>query len=512
MTAGVPVQKTDEALLLGIDLGTTGCKCMAFAGDGGILADAYYECGLITLPGGAVEQDAEEWWTLVCRAVHDVVAALGSRAGAIRALAVSSQGISFVPVDGDGVPMRRAISWLDSRAVDETEQLRRLWGEQRVFRITGKRVSAAYTLPKLIWLARHEPDIYRKAAYFLLPQDFIALRLCGIIATDYSLASGTMMFDVTRRRWDDELLAIAGIGADRLPEPGQAGTPLGRILPEIARSLGLPSDCTVALGGQDQKCAAIGADIGLGIATVSLGTAAAISQLTDHPALDDERRIPLFALDDRSWILEAVIGTACLSLKWLRQNFFADLSYEAMDQLAAQSQPGAGGCFFYPHLSGSGSPLWNSSSAGSFTGLRLATGRPDFIRAVLEGVAYQIRLNLETLRQVNPEPISQLRLFGGGANSRLWSDLIAQISGLPTAVLYTAEMANLGAATLAGRSVGLTFSGRAGSDGEASGDRLIARVDRPDPTLHLRYSELYRLYLSDEQTCPQGPDLKGDAS
>jgi xylulokinase len=208
------------------------------------------------------------------------------------------------------------------------------------------------------------------------------------------------------------------------------------------------------LGAQDQKCSAIGAGITDGIAAVSLGTATAISTLCNKPVLDEKLRIPCFSFDRTEWILESVISTSGVSLKWLKSNLFKELSYGELDRMAEKSNPGANGIFFYPHMEGASSPYWKSEEKGFLYGLSLSTNENDIIRAFLEGIAFQIKINLDIHEELN-QSISEVRIYGGGANSDLWCSIIADITGKTVSLLYTPEIANLGAAILAGTGTGI---------------------------------------------------------
>ena len=434
---------------MGIDLGTTGCKSLVCTEQGQVLAEQYEEYELTHTPEGYLEQDAELWWCLVCRTAQETVRAIGpEQAGRVGGISVSSQGISFVPADRSGSAIGPAISWLDLRAGEQAEQLKRLFAEQDIFSRTGKRISPAYTLPKLMWLKQRQPDLYSRSARFLMPLDYITGKLTGQWCTDYAMASGTMAFNIRTGAWDQEILQACGIDSGKLPRVATVGSRVGPIDPQAAQALGLPPTVQVILGTQDQKCAALAAGIDLDVATVSLGTASAISTLARQPVLDPAMRIPCFALGHQRWILESVIGTACVSLKWLRNKVLPDLDYPQLDDLAATARPGSSGVFFYPHMEGAGSPFWQSDQRGALYGLSLATEKADLVRALLEGIAFQIKTNLQVQENITGTKIREIRIFGGGSKSEFWCALIANATGIPVSQC-PAELANLGAALLA---------------------------------------------------------------
>lgn len=483
--------------MIGIDLGTTGCKSMIFNDQGEILAERYAEYELDHTSEGYIEQDAEIWWILVQQVIRECVSEAGANAARdVRGVSVSSQGISFVPVDESGHTLAPAISWLDNRSVEQTRQIRQFFSESEIFTRTGKRISPAYTLPKLMWLKQHKPSVYNKATRFLLPLDFITERLTGVVCTDYAMASGTMAFNIRTGLWDDLILQTCGIDRQKLPPVAVTGSRVGTLKPAVARSLGLPDSVAVFLGTQDQKCAALAAGIEPGVATISLGTASAITTMSHHPILDQAMRIPCFALGADRWVLESVIGTASVTLKWLRKTMMPDLNYSEMDELAEQAPIGSNGVQFYPHFEGAGSPFWRSDLRGSYQGLSLAASRNDIIRALLEGIAFQIKTNLLVQEDITGIPIHTIRIFGGGSKSDLWCAIIAAVSGIPVEQME-AEIANLGAGLLALQAL---------TEGEARGIEALTKpicVFEPDPLQHDRYQPFYTTYRQTENIITQ---------
>jgi xylulokinase len=383
---------------------------------------------------------------------------------------------------------------LDSRATAEAASIRQRYSDADLFHITGKRASPSYVLPKLLWLRDHDPKVYHRTHKFLMGHDFLVFKLTGEYVTDHSMAGGTLLYDITDLAWSRELVDAFQINVQQLPAVEWSGTLVGRLKPDVARDLGLREDTVVAVGGQDQKCAALGANIRPGVATISLGTASAISCLTDQPLLDPERRIPTFPFVVRGiWDLEGVVGTAGGAFRWLRETLFATASYDTLVAMASQSPPGANGVCFYPHLSGAGSPHWQADVWGTFCGLSLATSAGDLIRSVLEGVAFQIRENLEVLKSMNI-PIEELVLFGGGAQSPVWSQMISDIAGKPASATGMVDVANWGACVLAGVAAGI-FGGDILAQ-PAAGDVLGRWTPRPDSVT--RYEEVYERYRAFE--------------
>jgi xylulokinase len=488
------------ALLIGIDLGTTGCKAGVYDEGGRLRGESYLEYGLITRSAVMIEQDPHAWWRLTREVIGLALDAAGGERGEVRGLAVSSQGISFVLIDEQGRPLGNAINWLDSRATDESAQILQAYPAEVLFAVTGKRASPVYVLPKLLWLRRHEPETWRQARGLLMGQDYLVHQLCGARVTDHSLAGGTLLYDLAKLDWSDELLAAFDIPRSLLPELCWAGQPVGKLLPAVAEELGLRPDVVVSVGGQDQKCAALGAGIEDRCATISLGTASAIEQLMDRPRTDPGMRIPSFTFVVPSrWVLEGVVGTAAGSFRWYRDVMAGGVSYATLDQEAAAIPAGAEGVIFYPHLGGAGSPYWINEARGTFHGLSLATTRAHLTRAVLEGVAYQIRANLAVTEEVGGQ-VERVVLFGGGARSRLWREIIGDVLGRPVAWTRSAETAGLGAAMLAAAGSGVFASlteARQAMPGSSA-------LREPDAGRVAAYAAAYEEYLRVQQALLQG--------
>ena len=311
------MKRVKNLYYIGIDLGTTGCKAVVYSNEKGVLGDEYVEYPLIVLSQREVEQDANLWWDLTCRVVKASVEKSGVDPRQIEALSLSTQGLSFVLVDRELNTLTNAISWLDTRPVEETKQIKAKYDEKEVFAVTGKRISETYVLPKLMWVKKHMPEQWAKAYKVLMPVDFLTAKMTGACITDHTLAAGTMMYDIHTQTWCEEYIDAFGIEKDKLPEIAFAGTIAGTLTPAAAEKMGLPTSVKVAIGGQDQKVAALFVQPDLKTATLSMGTAGAIEFLCDKAITDPQMRLPAFSylVPDR-WTLEAVISTTGACLKW----------------------------------------------------------------------------------------------------------------------------------------------------------------------------------------------------
>ncbi len=287
------------------------------------------------------------------------------------------------------------------------------------------------------------------ARWYAMCLDFVAAKLTGNCVTEPTTAAGSLLFDIARREWSAELLSLFDVPADKLPPVVPSGSVVGELSAEASAATGLPASVSVVLGGQDQKCAALGAGIRPGIATASLGTSTAVTVLADAPGFDAVTKIPCFPFVlDRVWEWEAPLATTGGALRWLRDVIARDTDYAEMDRLASASPIGANGVAFQPHLAGAASPHWQPERRGRFSGLSLGTSTGDIIRAVMEGVAYEIRLNVDALERLSGH-LDSVRVFGGGARSRFWCELIAAVLDRPVQAVQRVETAALGAAMLA---------------------------------------------------------------
>jgi xylulokinase len=446
-------ERGDDPLLIGVDLGTTVCKALVFDAGLRILGSGARNLPLATLSGSRIEQSPESWWTGVVEAVREAMAASGADAARVKGLSVSSQGITFAPVDAAGAPLRDALTWMDTRAGEQARRVSRRMGEKRIFSITGKRCNEAYVLPKLLWLMENEPGTLRRCARILMPLDFLMARLTGESVTDPSMASGTMLFDIGRREWSARILDAFGIDARILPAVVPGGAAVGTLRPHAAEALGLPRGVVVAMGGQDQKVAALGAGIDRERCTVSLGTAMAITQKCGAPVIDGRMRLPCFAdpLPER-WVLEG-FSNCCNVLDWVRGTFFPDRGYDALDRMAAEAAGKGSAACLLPFFSGAPAPHPDPDARGMLCGLDFTTGPGHIVRGVFDGIAFMIRANMDVMEEV-VRPVRELRVFGGGSRSATWCQIIADATRRPVRTVGTAEAGSVGAAMLAGMGCG----------------------------------------------------------
>jgi xylulokinase len=432
--------------LVGIDVGTTGVKAVAISESGDVLAVAEEGYELSMPQPGWSEQDPEDWW----RASETALARLGVEASAI---GLSGQMHGLVCLDERDRVLRPAILWNDQRTAAECAEIEERVGLERLIELTGNRALTGFTAPKLLWLRRHEPETYARIRHVLLPKDYVRLRLTGERAIDAADASGTLLFDVARRRWSDEVLDALELPAEWLPEVHES---------EIA-------------GAGDQQAAALGVGaIEPGVLSVVLGTSGVVLATLPAYAADPEARVHVFChAAPALWEAMGVMLSAAGSLHWLRHALAPDATYEELIGEAERWPPGAEGMTFLPYLQGERTPHADPDARAVFTGLSLRHDRGALVRAVLEGVAYGLRDSLELLRALGVEPRAG-RVSGGGARGRLWLEIVASVLGLPLELTAVEEGSAYGAALLAGVADG-TFA--SAQEAVAASVRVRERVE-----------------------------------
>jgi xylulokinase len=466
-----------EQVMVGLDVGTTGVKGIAITADGEVAARAEADYELRVPRPGWAEQDPEDWW----RASKLVLASLsGELAGEreVAGIGLSGQMHGLVCLDEEHSVIRPAILWNDQRTGEECAEIERRIGLERLIELTGNRALPGFTAPKLLWLRRHEPDSYSRIRHVLLPKDYVRLRLTGELAIDVADASGTLLFDVARRAWSEEVLQALEIPGEWLPRALES--------PEVSghSEEGVP----VAAGAGDQQGGALGVGVVRpGPLSVVLGTSGVVFTALDRYACDREARVHVFChAVPGVWEAMGVMLSAAGSLRWLRDTVAPGAGYEQLTAEAAYWQPGAEGLLFLPYLQGERTPHADPQARGAFTGLSLVHDRGALIRAVLEGVAYGLRDSLELLRELGVKPESA-RVSGGGARSRLWLEIVASVLELPLELTAVEEGAAYGAALLGGVAGGV-FAGAA--EAVASCVRVRDRIE-PNPEWREAYASGY---------------------
>ena len=488
--------------LLGLDIGTTGCKAMSFALDGRVLGEFRREYTIQTPQPSWAEQDAEHVWLLAWECLAAAVAAATAAGDPPVAMALSCQGEAVIPVDGAGRALRPAILGMDTRTTAENTWLAETFGADALFQRTGMPLHTINTLPKLLWLQRHEASIWRTAHQFLLYEDFFLRRLGGEAVISACLASRTQMMNLATADWDEDILARCGIERARLARPASVtGGVVGTLRPELLRELGLDHAVLLVSGGHDQACAALGSGvIAPGLAMVSTGTAEVVEVALASPALAPALRdggISIYRhVVPGLYVAMTLNHSGGLLLRWFRDTLSrwemeqaAATGADAYDLLLQDAPAGPTGLIFLPHFAGSGTPTLDVHSKGAILGLTFATTRAELAKAALEGLTFELRTNLDLLRDAGVE-IAELHAVGGGARSELWLRLKADICGLPLRVPQVTDAACLGAALLAGAGAGIYRDLPAAVAQTVQWRRQIA----PDPMQESAYAARYQLH------------------
>ncbi len=505
--------------LIGLDVGTTRCKVAAFEQDGALVASASREYDVSMPQAGWAEQDAEAVWRLVQDAMREVLAALSlawTCSDEVEALSLSVQGEAVMPLDGAGHALRPAILGMDTRTAAQNTWLRARFDERALFNCTGMPVHTINTLPKLLWLQKHEPEVWERADRFALYEDFLIQRMTGEPVVSRCLASRTQLFDLRAGTWATALLEAAGLTPSRLPRARPSGEAVGPMRPDLAAALGFASPPLVVTGGHDQACGALG--VGLtrsGLAMVSTGTAEVVEvALTERALAEPALNEILYAGNisiywhtvDGLYLAMTLNHSGGLILRWFRDRFGEEEMARArrfVTQAGGQSAGGADaydfllqgaspeptGLLLLPHFAGSGTPTFDTNSKGALLGLTFSTTKTEVAKAILEGLTFELRVNLDLLRD-GGVAIDELRAIGGGARSDLWLQLKADITGIPVVVPQVTDASCWGAALLAGAGAGAF-----GDLKRVAEDTVqLARRFEPDPDRSARYAERYALY------------------
>lgn len=486
--------------LLGLDIGTTGCKAILFREDGSVLRRAAREYSFFSPHPGWAEQDAEQVWRLAWEAVRETVG--GTADDPLETMALSVQGEAITPVDHGGRALCPAILGMDTRTVEENRWLAERFGPDTLFRRTGMPLHTINTLPKLLWLRNHEPDVWKRAHQFLLYEDFFVRRLTGRATISHCLASRTQMYDISSSEWADDLLSECGIERERLASLGpDDGAVVGALRRDLSLELGVSGDVVVVSGGHDQACAALGSGvIEPGLAMVSTGTAEVVEVAMATPVLNDTLRrgnISVYRHVVPGLYLAMTLNhSGGLVLRWFRDWFCApecaaarSTRQDPYDLVLAGAPEGPTSLMVLPHFSGSGTPTLDTSSKGAILGLTFAADRSTLAKAVLEGLTFELRVNLDLLKD-GGIPIRELLAVGGGARSDLWLQLKADICAIPLRVPQVTEAACLGAAILAGTAAGIYSGLQVAVAQTVSSHRHI----QPRPESRAAYETRYRLY------------------
>ena len=483
-------------LLLGVDFGSGGCKVTLIDTAGHLAGESSVEYRTWYEHPGWAEQEPGDWYEAMCAALARVRAS-GVDFGRIAALAFDGSTHNAVLLDGAMKPLRRTIMWTDQRSTAECAELEAEYGE-RIYATAYQHPTPTWTLPQLRWLSKHEPEVLRRTRHILFVKDYVRYLVTGVAVTDHIEAQGTLFYDMKKRAWSEELAALAGISVEVLPQLVNPVDRVGEVTAEAAGRTGIPAGTPVICGSSDSAAEDYGAGaIEPGDAIVKLATAGNVNVMTSeaHP---HPQTLTYSHIVPGMWYTVSATNAAAVCQRWFR-DLFCDgekleaekegiNAFEILDRKAAESPLGANGVLFHPYLQGERSPYWDPDLRASFTGVAISSTKGDLSRALLEGVAFSLLDCYGLIREMKL-PVKRIFLIGGGAKSRLWSEIVCNVFNLPVRVPIPGD-ASYGSALLAGTGIGVFSS-------SAEAVLRCLKIDReihPDPAQAEEYAKLFRRY------------------
>ncbi len=456
--------------ILAHDLGTTGDKATIFSDDGRLLASAFTPYPTCYPESGWAEQDPGDYWRAFCESTRKIINVAKVKPCDIGVVSFSGQMMAALPVDGEGNALRNSIIWADLRSTKQAERVAERIGSDRVYELTGHRLSASYSATKIMWIREREPEIYRNASKFIHAKDFVVCKLTGNIYSDFSDATGMNLLDIESLEWSEELLEATGIEREKLPDLLESTGVAGKVTREAALESGLLEGTPVVIGGGDGPCATCGSGVVRGGESyIYLGTSTWMGLATTRPLIDPRKRTFTFSHFRRGLYMAAgTMQAGGGSLKWFRdvigdaERYAAEKAgvdaYELLTLKAGEVPCGSRGLLFLPYLMGERSPLWDPDARGCFLGLTMVHTKSHMVRAVLEGVAYNMRSIAEAFEELGQQ-FKTIRFIGGGAKSRLWRAIFSDVLGKPIERLnFIDEATSVGAAIAGGVGTGIFAS------------------------------------------------------
>ena len=481
-------QANNGCRYIGIDLGTSAMKLLLLNGDGTVANSVSEEYPLLFPQPGWSEQAPDRWWDALLRGMKRLLS--GFDAASVRGIGCGGQMHGLVVLDQNDRVLRPAILWNDGRTAEETAYLNETIGRERLSERTANIAFAGFTVPKLLWMKRHEPEKFSRIAKIMLPKDYINYRLTGVHACDYSDASGMLLLDVKNKRWSDEMLSVCSVKREQMPRLFESSDVIGTVKADAAEALGLPEGVRVVAGAGDNAAAAVGTGtVGNGACNISLGTSGTVFIASDAFGVDPNNALHAFCHADGNYHLMGCMLSAASCNKWLCETVLKTDDYAAEQAGITTEMLGNNRVYFLPYLMGERSPINDTDARGLLIGLSMDTQRVDLVQAVLEGVAFAIRDSFEVVERIGIS-IERSKLCGGGAKSPLWRTILANVLNLPLDLVQTEEGPGYGAAMLAMVGCGAYPSVKACAE-------ALVRVTKtvlPDPVVAARYEAAYEKF------------------
>ena len=475
-------------LFIGVDLGTTAVKMLLMDEEGSIKRVVSREYPLYMNDDGWSDQEPGDWWGASADGIRELIS--GFDANEIQSISFSGQMHGLVLLDENDSVIRRAILWNDQRTAEECDFLNNVIGREKLIDHTANVALTGFTAPKILWVKKHEPENFARIAKIMLPKDYIAYKLSGVFATDYSDASGMLLLDVKNKKWDAFMLDLIGIDEGKTAKLYRSYEPVGPVCERASRETGLPRSVKVVIGGGDQAVGAVGSGTVVNnMCSVSLGTSGVVFVASDAFKADyGKSALHSFCSATGKYHMMGVTLAAAGSNKWWVEDILNETDY-AREQ-AGIGDPGCNRVFFLPYLNGERTPKNDPSARGAFAGMSMTTKRSDMTQAVMEGVTFSLREILEVVRSLGIN-VDTARIIGGGAKSPLWRQMTADILNVRVEAINSAEGPALGAAVLA--AVG---AGAFASVEEACKSLIkVTQVYTPDKDAAERYNNRYKIFI-----------------
>lgn len=476
--------------VIGVDLGTSAVKTLLIGQDGNVQAEATREYPLYHDKAGWSEQEPEDWVTGTIHSLQELLTQSGVNSADIEGISFSGQMHGLVLLDADNKPIRRAILWNDTRTTKQCREIEHKLGD-KLLTITRNPALEGFTLPKIVWVQQNEPDVFARADKFLLPKDYLRLRLTGKVHMDLSDAAGTLMLDVANKSWSEEVLSAFDLPAAFCPPLVEASAYVGTLSPSAAQETGLDEATKVFAGGADNACGAIGSGIlSPGLTLCSIGTSGVVLTYEADSSADYEGKVHFFNHGkENAFYAMGVTLAAGYSLSWFRNTFAKGESFDTLLEGIGDIQPGSNGLLFTPYLVGERTPHADAMIRGSFIGMDGSHTRAHFARAVMEGITFSLNESIDMFRAAG-KTVDTIISIGGGAKNPLWLQMQADIFQANVVALENEQGPGLGAAMLA--AVGSGWFPTLDVCGEIFVKH--AKVYTPSASAGERYEELFRIY------------------
>ena len=475
---------------LGIDIGTSACKAAVFDKSGRVMATRTGTYNTYYPKASYVEQKPAEWWGAVCDSLKQIFSSGEVSPEDIQSVGIDGHSWSAVIIDKNGEVLFDNPMWMDTRAAKICDEITKSASAGAIFELCGNPLTPTYTTPKLMWFGRNYPDIFKKAYKVLQSNSYIIYKLTGVLSQDPSQCYGLHFYDMTKKTWDKEMAKLFGIDLDIMPDIYSCHHIVGSLTKEAAAQTGLKAGTPVVAGGVDSACGTLGAGVIEDGETGEQGGQSGGMSICSDEFTPHEKLIMCCHVVPGKYLLQGGTVGGGASFKWLRENFFPDLSFAEMDELAFKILPGSDGMIFLPYMAGERSPIWDPSAKGVFYGFDFSKNRAHFVRSVMEGVAYSLLHNLETAKQAK-SVVGTLYSGGGSANSDLWMQIKSDVTNKPVAVPSSDISTTLGAAMLGGVGVGIYPN-------FADAVKNTVRIKKtfyPDAKNHEIYLKRYKTYL-----------------